>query len=137
MGFSPRAGATLTATALAGLIGAACEPAQPMSIGLTVDRQAWTIDDAGEFEERFVLTGTVSCTRPEPIDLFVGGVPAAEDGHIPCSGPGPQRWREGFITSEPIDEGTYRISVEGCTNPGEPIDEDCVTVERAVDVKAK
>lgn len=137
MAISTRAGATLAATALTGLLGAACEPTQPMSIGLTVDRQAWTIDDVEPGEGDFVLTGTISCTRPEPIDLFVSGVPVAHDGHIPCSGPDPQPWRYAWRTSEQIAEGSYGISVEGCTNPGEEIDEDCVTVTRVIDVRSK
>jgi hypothetical protein len=143
-----RVGVALAATALAGAVGAPPLQAaeQPMSIGFTIDRQAWIIEDAGQFEGDFVLQGTVSCTRSEPLDLFIsidqnGGEFGGNDGHIPCAGPDPQRWRYAFLTDaeegSAIVAGDARVSITACTNPSEAIDEDCVTFARAVDVSAK
>ena len=116
-----------------------------MSIAITLDRQAWVDQDAGPAERDFFLSGTVSCTRSEPVDLFVSmeqdghDVDVGPDGNIPC-GPDVTDWTVGFTTGGPtpkVTTGSARVRLQAGTNPNREIDEDSVTIERVVDVSPK
>ena len=83
------------------------------------------------------MAGTISCTRSEPVDLFptiTQGSLTHRPGEIsvPC-GPNTKKYTATFTHLPPgFTNGNARISIDYCTNPAEPIDEDCATVSRTV-----
>ena len=132
-------------TAVVGL-GAACEPAEPpMEITLNVSRDIVLLPDESEFQtgSTVLFRGEVSCTRPEPIDLWitlrqnqvVNGqqvtVEARGGEHsITCEGPEEQEWARAYTFGERFQPGSTGIEWTACTNPGSTIDEDCIFVRR-------
>ena len=125
-------------------LGAACEP--PMEITLNVSRDIVLLpdEDEGQTGSTALFRGQVSCTRPEPIDLWirlrqsqvVNGqqvtVEAQAGEHsIPCEGPEEQDWARTYTFGERFQPGSTGIEWTACTNPGSTIDEDCIFVRRA------
>ena len=129
-------GAALTAVVVA---GAACEP--PMEITVNVSRDIVLLPDAqpGLTGSTLQFHGQAWCTRSEPIDLWitVDGVQAS-DTTIPCDGPEGNDWTVSRTFSQRFEPGNASVSWVACTNPGEAVDEDCITVERASsEIRAK
>jgi hypothetical protein len=129
--------------ALAALVVVACEP---MEIGLTVHRTG-TLGEgrhvAGAHDVS--LSGTVSCTRAgEPLDFFLtvtqwdptrqssDQARGKREGVVRCS----EEWSDWSLifalSGDGLEPGSALVRLLVCTNPGERIDEDCVTVERGV-----
>ena len=122
--------AVLGATAAMGVL-VACEP---MQIGLTVDRVAYVSD-----EGHLTITGTVECSNPEPLDIFVvvtqGTHRFSDDTSTPCDGE--DRFALSFADSG-LTTGQAFSRVRAATNNGQGIEnEDSVHVERVLDVRAK
>jgi hypothetical protein len=142
-----------------GLLGAGCQP-EPFSISFTVDRTVVVESEPVSWDPNRVVThvqftGWSRCTRSEPLDVWptitqhdpefgrtITATPSERS--IPC-GTEWRRWSEVFDFygddqfPQPVpstDEFDARLSAHACTNPGEPIDEDCVTFERAINVVA-
>ena len=118
--------------AIAVIAVAACEP--QMQISPVLNRDA--LLHHGTSEELTVV-GTIRCTRDEPVDLFptiTQGARTDRPGElsVPC-GPKTTTYTVTFTNVAPgFVNGDSRISIDYCTNPAEPIDEDCVTVSRVV-----
>jgi hypothetical protein len=116
-------------------LGGACEP--PMEITLNVSRDIVRVADEapGQTGPTLLFHGEVYCTRPEPIDLWItlrqGGVEdTAGERTVDCEGPEGNDWALTYTYTQPFQDGTTAIEWRACTNPGDTIDEDCITVQR-------
>lgn len=122
---------------LAALVAAGCDPATyPMEIQISLHRDALLTGPDGSGSRTLVLTGVAQCTRDEPVDLFVTVEQGAVTDRpaelsVPC-GPEEAEWSESFQVVDDLVGGPARVDVEACTNPGDPIDEDCVSLGRVV-----
>jgi hypothetical protein len=129
-------------TAVVGL-GAACEP--PMEVTLNVSRDIVRVADEspGQTGPTLLFHGEVYCTRPEPIDLWIslrqnqeinGQTVTVEEQAgehtVECDGPEGNDWALPYTYTKGFDDGTTAIAWRACTNPGDTIDEDCITVQR-------
>ncbi len=120
----------LSAAAAMGVV--AC---QPMQIGLTVDRIAYVNDDGA-----LTITGEVTCSNPEPLDIFVivtqGTHRFTDDTSTPCDGE--DRFALTFNNPSELTAGEAFARVRAATNNGMgPEREDSVHVERVLDVRSK
>ncbi|HWJ64534.1 MAG TPA: hypothetical protein VNS19_21355 [Acidimicrobiales bacterium] len=123
------------AAAVAVIVAAGCEP--QMQINPVINRDALVLHGTSD---SLVLVGKISCTRREPVDLF----PTITQGDltdrpaevsVPC-GPGqPKTYTATFRNLAPgFKTGSAQVSVDFCTNPSRPIDEDCATASRTVGI---
>ena len=132
-----RAGAAVLAGAT-GLLATACEP---MQVGLIVDRIAYVgVPGPGGAGSPFTLTGRAFCSRPEALDLFVTVTENPDlrfhgERSIYCEGDTP--WAETFSGTS-LQPGSAQLEARLCTNNGTgSVNEDCVTVQRVVDIQPK
>jgi hypothetical protein len=140
-----RSGVAALVVAAAGLLGTACEP--QLELGLVMHRDATLL--SGSTGSLVTLFGTLYCNRDisqrEPVDLFVRIEQASAAGNsaffgsvgeLDCHGTkeGTDFNRE-FRSSVRLAPGEARLRAEACTNPSEPIDEDCVRVERLITLR--
>lgn len=111
-----------------------------MELGLRVRREATVVyvDEADGASTVLRLKGRVTCSRPIDVDLFVTVTQGLEHQNVQrtvdCpgeTGVGLPRLR--MVGTFP-STGQAAVRVEACTNPSNTIDEDCITVERLVDV---
>ena len=91
--------------------------------------------------ERIVVTGTISCTRSEPVDLFAQFTQRStsyQPGRvtIPCEPGAPQPYRVSFAVSKGFLTGEAQASIQYCTNPSVELNEDCVTISRVLTLVA-
>ena len=91
--------------------------------------------------ERIIITGTVSCTRSEPVDLFAVFTQRSTSYQparftIPCEPGAPQPYRVPFAVSKGFLTGDAQASIQYCTNPSVELNEDCVTVSRLITLVA-
>lgn len=132
-----RRGSVLAAALLVVLVAAGCDPpTYQMEIQVTLHRHGLLSEPDGSGSRTLVLTGVSQCTRDEPVDLFptleqgaVGDRPA--ELSVPC-GPDEAEWSASFAVVDDLAPGDIRVDVEACTNPGDPIDEDCVSLGRVI-----
>lgn len=101
---------------------------QVFQIGIIVDRSA-------DIEGNFVtLTGVVTCSEGEPIDLFPVIVQderrvVLSEHSVSCAGQ--SRFSEPFeFSAGELHPGVAQIQVTAATNPGRPELEDTVIVQR-------
>src|SRR5699024_11115723 len=105
-------------------------------ISPVLDRRATLVQGTGGEPDVITLTGTISCTRSEPVDLFPrfaqGSVEDSGEISVPCGPGAPQVWSRAFEVDPAFNPGPASADVGFCTNPGEHIDEDCVSVGRTI-----
>ena len=89
---------------------------------------------SGETTYALTVQGEIRCNRTvsnEPIDVFFWGDLAGAEGSISgCF----DTWRDWSITIRSINPPptSANVELEICTNPAEPIDEDCQRISRLV-----
>lgn len=118
----------------------ACEP--QMELGLVVHRTG-TLSEVGS-DTGVALSGQVFCTRSEPVDFFLKATQqgrtvsaSSREGAVQCQG-GDEGTGWSLVFRFPTEDfprsGSASIRLKACTNPARDVDEDCVTVERLVDL---
>ena len=124
-----------TAAAVAVIVAAGCEPKTQMQINPVLNRDALVLHGN---TDSLVLVGKISCTRSEPVDVFPTVTQGAltdrpAEVSVPCKPGQPKTYTATFRDLAPgFTSGQAQVSVEFCTNPAEPIDEDCATASRVV-----
>ena len=129
-------GAALTAVVAA---GTACEPAMEITVNVSRDIVLLPDEHAGQTGSTLLFRGQAWCTRSEPIDLWITVDGSRADGtSIPCDGPEGNDWTVSETFPQRFEPGNAAVSWLACTNPGEVVDEDCVTASRAnSEIRAK
>ncbi|WP_426572408.1 hypothetical protein [Aquihabitans sp. McL0605] len=89
--------------------------------------------------EHLTVTGTISCTRSEPVDLFPtftqrSTTDEPESVNIPCEPGTPRPYTVRFEVTHGFVTGQIQASIQYCTNPSVELNEDCVTVSRVLTV---
>jgi hypothetical protein len=112
-----------------------------MQVGLVADRVAYVGPPGpGGAGTQFTLTGRAFCSRPEALDLFVTVTENPDlrfhgERSIYCEGD--TSWAETFSGTS-LQPGQALLDARLCTNNGTGLaNEDCVTVQRAIDIQPK
>ena len=124
-------------TSVVGLV--ACQPAMEITVNVSRDIVLLPDEQAGQTGSTLLFHGRASCTRSEPIDLWITVDGNRSSGtSIPCDGPEGNDWTLARTFSQRFEPGGASVSWQACTNPGSAVDEDCITVERAnSEIRAK